>query len=148
MAQVQAEIFDVGAEFAAFTRGRTDMGGVVSFVGLTRDFSADETVHLLELEHYPGMTEAELNAIEAEAVTRFSLVSARIIHRFGRLLPGEPIVLVMAAAAHRAAAFDGCEFMIDWLKTKAPFWKCEHRKDGAYWIDAKTSDDQAAAKWE
>ncbi|MDI9349726.1 MAG: molybdenum cofactor biosynthesis protein MoaE [Candidatus Symbiobacter sp.] len=147
MARVQAEMFDVGAEFAAFTHGRSDLGGVVSFVGLTRDFSGDATVHKLELEHYPGMTERQLNDIERQAVTQFTLQAAKIIHRYGILLPSEAIVLVMAAAPHRAAAFEGCWFMIDWLKTKAPFWKREHRSDGSFWLEAKASDDLAAARW-
>ena len=147
MSRVQAEIFDVGDEFTRFTRGHSDWGGVVSFIGLTRDFSGHEQVHRLELEHYPGMTERQLNEIEQEAIARFSLQSAQIIHRYGILTPGEPIVLVLAAATHRAAAFEGCWFMIDWLKTRAPFWKCEHRSDGAHWLDAKPSDDEAAARW-
>ena len=147
MSRVQENIFDVGAEFYAFTKGRTDFGGVVSFVGLTRDFSLSNQVYQLELEHYPGMTEKELDAIEQLALNKFNLQAAFILHRYGILSPGAPIVLVMAAAAHRGAAFDGCSFMIDWLKTKAPFWKREYRSDGVHWLDAKASDDRAADSW-
>jgi molybdopterin synthase catalytic subunit len=148
MIRVQAEDFDVGAEFAKFTEGRTDIGGVALFVGLVRDALADgEQVKAMTLEHYPGMTERQLEAIEAEARKRWVLDDALVIHRYGRLEPGERIVLVMTASAHRQAALESCQFLIDWLKTKAPFWKLEETPKGGQWVDAKDSDDSAAEKW-
>lgn len=150
--KVQREDFDVGAELAALTRGRTSIGGVTLFVGLVRDFIGEkgaggESVSAMTLEHYPGMTEKQLEAIEAEARARWPLDDALIIHRYGRLEPGEQIVLVATASAHREAAFESCHFLIDWLKTKAPFWKLEATPDGERWVEAKDSDDAAAARW-
>lgn len=139
--------FDPGAELAAMSAGRTDIGGIASFVGLVRDFASDDSVTALTLEHYPGMTERRLTEIGNEAIARWDLTSARIIHRVGRMLPGEPIVLTAAAAPHRAAAFEACWFLIDWLKTSAPFWKLEETPDGERWVDAKSSDDSAADRW-
>jgi molybdopterin synthase catalytic subunit len=148
MIRVQAEDFDVGAEFAKFTEGRTDIGGVALFVGLVRDALADgETVKSMTLEHYPGMTERQLEAIEAEARKRWVLDDALVIHRYGRLTPGDRIVLVMTASAHRQAALESCQFLIDWLKTKAPFWKLEETPKGGQWVEAKDCDDSAAKKW-
>lgn len=144
--RVQREDFDTGAELEALTRGRRDIGGVASFVGLVRDFAADGTA-AMTLEHYPGMTERELAAIAAEAERRWDLQGVLIVHRHGRLLPGERIVLAAAAAAHRQAAFDACMFLMDWLKTKAPFWKLEEAQGERRWVEAKASDDDAAAKW-
>jgi molybdopterin synthase catalytic subunit len=148
MIRVQAEDFDVGAEFAKFTERRTDIGGVALFVGLVRDALSDgEAVKAMTLEHYPGMTERQLEAIEAEARKRWVLDDALVIHRYGRLEPGSRIVLVMTASAHRQAALESCQFLIDWLKTKAPFWKLEETPQGGQWVEAKDSDDSAAEKW-
>jgi molybdopterin synthase catalytic subunit len=145
---VQAEPLDVTGELAAFARGRTDVGGIASFVGLVRDEHAGEPVLAMTLEHYPGMTERELARIEAEAQARWPLIDSLIVHRVGRMLPGEAIVLVATASAHRAAALDACAFLIDWLKTKAPFWKLEETPGGERWVAARAADDAAAARWE
>ncbi|TWA81124.1 molybdopterin synthase subunit MoaE [Azospirillum brasilense] len=145
--KVQSEDFDVGAELAAMTGGKTGIGGVTLFVGLVRDMAGGESVSAMTLEHYPGMTERQLEAIEAEARERWPLDDALIIHRYGRLEPGDQIVLVATASAHREAAFESCHFLIDWLKTKAPFWKMEATPEGERWVEAKQSDDQAAARW-
>ena len=146
--RVQREDFDVGAELAALTGGKTSIGGVTSFLGLVRDMAGGESVAAMTLEHYPGMTERQLEAIEAEARRRWPLDDVLIIHRFGRLEPGDRIVLVVTASAHREAAFESCHFLIDWLKTRAPFWKLEATPEGERWVDAKGSDDAAAARWE
>lgn len=148
MIRVQALPFDVGAELGAFTRGRHDVGGIASFVGLVRDEHGGEPVQAMTLEHYPGMTERELRAIEAEALRRWPLLDCLVIHRHGRMLPGEPIVLVATASAHRHAALDACAFLIDWLKTRAPFWKLEETATGERWVEARAGDDQAAARWQ
>ena len=148
MIRVQAEDFDVGAETARLTDGRTDIGGVCTFVGLVRDMAGGERVGAMTLEHYPGMTEKQLAKIEAEARARWPLQEVLIIHRYGRLEPGDRIVMVATASAHREAAIRSCEFLIDWLKTKAPFWKLEERDSGAQWVEARDSDDQAADRWE
>ena len=152
MIRVQEEPFDVGTELAALSDGRTDIGAVASFTGLVRDLvdpqeANDRRIAALTLEHYPGMTEKKLAEIEAEANRRWPLQTSLIIHRYGRMLPGEPIVLVAAASRHRAAALDACAFLIDWLKTKAPFWKLEESGDEAAWVDARSSDDSAADRW-
>ena len=147
MIRVQQEDFDVGREIAAMTEGRTDVGGLCTFVGLVRDLRGDEAIRSMTLEHYPAMTERELTRIEAEARARWPLLETLIIHRYGRLDPGDRIVLVAVASAHRDAAFDACRFLIDWLKTKAPFWKLEETDAGAEWVDARESDDIAAARW-
>lgn len=147
MIRVQREDFDPGAEIAAAGRASPGIGGLVSFVGLVRDFAGATPISAMTLEHYPGMTERELAAIEAEAHRRWPLAASTIIHRYGRLELGERIVLVITAAAHRAAAFAACEFLVDWLKTKAPFWKLEETPAGAHWVEAKTEDDAAADRW-
>jgi molybdopterin synthase catalytic subunit len=147
MIRVQREDFDVGAELEALTRGKTGIGGVTSFVGLVRDIAGERRIGAMTLEHYPGMTERRLAEIEAEARRRWPLDAVLIVHRYGRLEPGERIVLVAAASAHRQAAFDACQFLIDWLKTQAPFWKLEETQDGPRWVDAQASDDEAAARW-
>ncbi len=147
MIRVQREDFDVGAELAALTRGKTNIGGVTSFVGLVRDVAGDQRIAAMTLEHYPGMTERELQATEDEARRRWPLDAVLIIHRYGRLEPGERIVLVATASAHREAAFAACHFLIDWLKTKAPFWKLEETPEGARWVEAQASDDAAAKHW-
>jgi molybdopterin synthase catalytic subunit len=149
MIRVQSEAFDVGAELAALTAGRTDVGGVASFIGLVRDMHGDAAVGAMTLEHYPGMTERKLAEVEAEALVRWPLQASLIIHRYGRLEPGDAIVLVATASAHRAAALESCQFLIDWLKTRAPFWKREEAPDGkAAWVEARVSDDAAAARWQ
>lgn len=147
MIKVQREDFDLAAETAALTRGQTGIGGVVSFTGLVRDVSDGAKVGAMTLEHYPGMTEKKLAEIEAEARGRWPLQACLIIHRYGRLLPGERIMAVVTASAHRQAAFEAAGFLVDWLKTKAPFWKLE--SDGAEerWVAARDSDDAAADRW-
>jgi molybdopterin synthase catalytic subunit len=147
MIRVQREDFDVGRELDALTRGKTSIGGVTSFVGLVRDMAGGEKISAMTLEHYPGMTEKQLADIEAEAHRRWKLDAVLIIHRYGELKPGDRIVLVVTASSHRDAAFDACRFLIDWLKTKAPFWKLEETSAGPRWVEAKDSDDQAAARW-
>jgi molybdopterin synthase catalytic subunit len=145
--RVQHDDFDVAAETARLTAGRADAGAIVTFTGLCRDEGG--RLAALELEHYPGMAEAEIGQICEQAVTRFSLLGLTAIHRVGKIAPGENIVLVIALAPHRHAAFDGASFVMDYLKTSAPFWKKEHFADGRTggWVDAKDSDDQARAKW-
>jgi molybdopterin synthase catalytic subunit len=147
MIRVQAEDFDVGAELAAMAAGDHGVGAVASFVGLVRATDGDTRIEAMTLEHYPGMTERMLERIEDEARARWRLAASLIIHRVGRLAPGERIVLVATASAHRQDALDACAFLIDWLKTKAPFWKLEEGDHGAEWVDARESDDLAAAKW-
>ena len=148
MIRVQEQPFDAGAELAALKAGRTDIGGTVMFLGTVRDLSEGAEVRAMTLEHYPGMTEKALEEIEAEALRRWPIDASLVIHRYGRLEPGEDIVLVITASAHREAAFEACHFLIDWLKTKAPFWKLEENPEGASWVAAKDSDDNAAARWE
>ena len=148
MIRVQSEPFDAGAELAAVKAGRTQIGGTVMFLGSVRDLSEGTDITAMTLEHYPGMTEKALADIEAEAQRRWPLDATLIVHRYGRLLPGDDIVLVIAASAHREAAFEACHFLIDWLKTKAPFWKLEEGSEGAAWVDAKSGDDAAAQRWD
>ena len=148
MIRVQQEDFDIGAEFAALTDGNTKVGGLAMFVGLVRDLAPQGKISAMTLEHYPGMTEKRLAEIAEEAKARWPLEDVLIIHRYGRLEPGDRIVLVAATSAHRQAALDACAFLIDWLKTKAPFWKLEETAAGAAWVDARESDDHAAAKWQ
>jgi molybdopterin synthase catalytic subunit len=146
--RVQTEPFDIGAEFAALVAGRAEVGGVGCFVGTVRDSAGGRRITAMTLEHYPGMTERALAGIAAQATRRWNLLACALVHRVGRLLPGEGIVLVLAAAAHRQAALDATAFLIDWLKTQAPFWKKEAFADGAEdWVAAKATDDQAAARW-
>ena len=145
--RVQPEDFDVGAELAALTRGRTDVGGVASFVGVVRDANEGAGVGAMTLEHYPGMTEKELTRISDEALARWPLSGTVIVHRVGRLEPGARIVLCAAASSHRQAAFEACAFVIDFLKTKAPFWKREETASGERWVEARAGDDAAAARW-
>jgi molybdopterin synthase catalytic subunit len=144
--RIQEQPFDVGAELAALTAGRADIGALASFVGLVRD-SAGEGLTAMTLEHYPGMTEKKLAEIEAEANARWRLQASLIVHRYGRMLPGEPIVLVATASEHRAAALEACAFLIDWLKTEAPFWKLEERSGGPRWVEARDADRRAASRW-
>ncbi|MBC7801914.1 MAG: molybdenum cofactor biosynthesis protein MoaE [Gemmatimonadaceae bacterium] len=146
--RVQTAPFDVGAEIAAMLSGRTDVGGIASFIGIVRDSAAGQPVTAMTLEHYPGMTERALSAIVAEAEARWTLQACTVIHRHGRLRPGDPIVLVLTASPHRQAALDATAFLMDWLKTKAPFWKSEEREGaGAQWVAARDADDAAAARW-
>ena len=147
MIKVQHEAFDLGAEYAAFKAARTDVGGFALFVGSVRDVSEGSVVSAMTLEHYPGMTEAALADIESQARQRWPLQDVLIIHRYGKMLPGEDIVLVITASAHREAAFQACQFLMDWLKTKAPFWKLEEGTSGEHWVDAKQTDDAAAQRW-
>lgn len=147
MIRVQAEDFDIGAEIAALTAGKTKIGGVATFVGLVRDIAGEETVGAMTLEHYPGMTEKKLAEIEAEAHIRWPLDASLVIHRYGRLEPGDQIVLVVTASAHRTAALEACHFLIDWLKTEAPFWKREETPDGGKWVDARATDGAATERW-
>jgi molybdopterin synthase catalytic subunit len=147
MIRVQREDFDPGRELAALTAGNHKVGGLAAFVGLVRDMAGDEAVGAMTLEHYPGMTEKMLERIEREARARWPLEACLVIHRTGRLEPGDRIVLVACASAHRQAAFEACGFLIDWLKTKAPFWKLEEGPTGAKWVEARESDDAAAARW-
>jgi molybdopterin synthase catalytic subunit len=147
MIRVQKEDFDVGQELAKLTRGNHAIGGVAVFVGLVRDMAAGSGISAMTLEHYPAMTEKMLAEIEAEAKQRWPLEASLVIHRYGRLEPGDQIVMVAAASAHRQAAFEACAFLMDWLKTKAPFWKLEETDQGAQWVDARDSDDAAAARW-
>jgi molybdopterin synthase catalytic subunit len=146
--RVQAEPFDVAAETALLTGGRSDIGAVVTFTGLCRDEGGRLTA--LELEHYPGMAEAEIARVAAEAEARWPLLGLTIIHRFGRIAPGAPIVLVLAASSHRRAAFEAADFLMDYLKTRAPFWKREHPVGAGAagpWVEAKDEDDRATERW-
>lgn len=145
---VQHEPFDLGAEVDAMRRGRTDIGAVASFVGLARDMNEGSGVAAMTLEHYPGMTEKALAALVDDARARWALLDVTVVHRVGRLLPGDPIVLVIVASSHRGEAFAACEFIMDYLKTRAPFWKKEETADGERWVDARASDDAAAARWD
>jgi molybdopterin synthase catalytic subunit len=145
MIRVQHEDFDVGAEIAKLRAGRTDIGAIVSFTGTVRN--QDGAVTELALEHYPGMTEAELQRIEAEASARWPLQASLIVHRYGTLKPGDNIVLVITASEHRDAAFDAAKFVMDYLKTRAPFWKRESGPDGTRWVAAREVDDVSAAGW-
>ena len=151
MIRVQQEDFDLGAEYQNMVEGNVNAGAVVAFVGRVRDFQKadDESdVHAMTLEHYPGMTEKELARIEKDAHTRWPLTDSLIIHRVGRMMPGDQIVLVLTASAHRQAAFDAASYLMDYLKTQAPFWKCEETSEGARWVDARESDSDALKKWE
>ncbi len=147
MIRVQEDDFDVGAEIAALAGGKHGIGAVVTFVGLVRDIAGGARIDAMTLEHYPGMTERELGRIEQEANERWPLEGSLIIHRYGRLELGDRIVLVVTASARRQAALESCAFLIDWLKTKAPFWKKEETPGGENWVDARDSDDAAAARW-
>ncbi len=145
MIRVQREDFDVGAEIAKLTAGRTDIGAIVTFTGTVRD--QDGAVEEMTLEHYPGMTERELSRIETEAQTRWPLQASLIVHRYGALKPGDNIVLVVTASEHRDAAFDAAKFLMDYLKTSAPFWKRESGPGGSHWVEASEADADATARW-
>jgi molybdopterin synthase catalytic subunit len=145
--RLQTERFDTGAEIARLTKGRLDAGAVVSFTGLCRADGETGTISAMVLEHFPGMAEEELGRLETEARRRWPLIDVRIVHRHGRLVPGEEIVLVVTLSAHRQAAFEAANFLMDYLKTSAPFWKKEERADGTQWVEAKGSDDEARNRW-
>ena len=145
--RVQSGDFDLGAEVARLRAGNARVGAVVSFVGTVRDMNDGAQVAAMELEHYPGMTERALEDIVEQARARWPLAGVLVIHRIGPLLPRDQIVLVAVAASHRGEAFAACEFIIDYLKTDAPFWKKEQTPDGARWVDARVTDDTARAKW-
>jgi len=145
--RLQEADFDAAAEAAALVRGRTDVGAVVTFSGICRGQEGDDPVAAITLEHYPGMAEAEIARHVEAARSRWSLLGVTVVHRYGRLLPGDNIVLVVTAASHRQDAFAAAEFLMDYLKTRAPIWKREERGGNVRWIDAKTSDDEAAERW-
>lgn len=146
--RVQAEDFDVGAEVRRLTAGRTDIGAVVTFTGTVRGVAKGKPIVSMTLEHYPGMTEAELARVEAAALARWPLDGTVLIHRYGELCPGDNIVLVITASRHRHVAFEAAEFLMDYLKTAAPFWKKETTADGAgHWVDARETDDAALTRW-
>lgn len=151
MIRLQQEPFDLAREYAALKRDHAGIGGIAVFVGTVRGQSGvpgDTAIAAMTLEHYPAMTERALAAIDAEAHVRWPLMASLIIHRFGRLEPGDDIVLVMTAAAHRQPALESCAFLIDWLKTKAPFWKLEETAGAGHWVEARADDDEAAAGWQ
>lgn len=147
--RIQTEDFDAAAEAASLSRGRTDIGAVVTFSGLCRadDTPGAHALAALTLEHYPGMAEEEISRLLDDARSRWPLIGATVIHRHGRMVPGDNIVLVVTASAHRGAAFAAAEFLMDWLKTRAPFWKQEERGEAHSWIAAKDEDDEAAERW-
>ncbi len=147
MIRVQRDDFDIGAELSALTAGNHAVGGLAVFVGLVRDLAGETPISAMTLEHYPGMTEKMLARIEQQALQRWPLQASLIIHRYGRLEPGDRIVLVATASAHRQAALEACQFLIDWLKTEAPFWKLEDTGEGEKWVEARAEDDAAAARW-
>ena len=149
--RLQSADFDIAAEIAALTKGNTDIGAVVSFSGICRGGAGNDAIVAMTLEHYPGMAEAEIGRHVDEAISRWPLTGVTVIHRYGRVVPGDNIVLVLTASAHREAAFQAAEFLMDYLKANAPFWKSEERADGSekqqVWVDAQAHDDDAAARW-
>ncbi|WP_424628043.1 molybdenum cofactor biosynthesis protein MoaE [Bradyrhizobium sp. SYSU BS000235] len=145
--RLQSADFDIAAEIAVLTKGRTDIGAVVSFSGICRGGEGGDAIAAMTLEHYPGMAEAEISRHVDEAKARWPLTGVTVIHRYGRVVPGDNIVLVLTASAHRQAAFQAAEFLMDYLKANAPFWKSEERSDGNAWVEAQAHDDDAAARW-
>src|SRR3954452_9826535 len=145
--RIQQTDFDIGREISALTKGRTDIGAVVSFSGICRGSEAGENIAALTLEHYPGMAEAEIGRHAETAMSRWPLTGLSVVHRVGRIEPGENIVLVLTASQHRQAAFEAAEFLMDYLKTSAPFWKREESTKGTNWVEARSHDDDAAARW-
>ena len=145
--RVQADDFDAGAEIARLRVADRGIGAIAAFIGTVRDLNDDATVSKLTLEHYPGMTETALAEIVEAAKARFDIRDVLVVHRVGTLLPGDQIVLVVVTSAHRGMAFDACEYVMDFLKTRAPFWKKEQRPDGERWVEARASDDEAASRW-
>jgi molybdopterin synthase catalytic subunit len=148
MIRVQQEDFDIGAEIERLKAGRSDIGAVVAFLGTVRDRAGNRAVEEMTLEHYPGMTERELERIEAEACSRWPLAACLILHRYGRLGLCDNIVLVLTASEHRDAAFAAAEFLMDYLKTSAPFWKRESGPEGSHWVEADARDEAATARWD
>ncbi len=146
--RIQTKDFDAGAEIAALRRDNAKVGAVASFIGVCRDANDGDAVTKMTLEHYPGMTERALEKIIAEAKARWDVMDVLVIHRVGELEPADQIVLVVVAGAHRGEAFAACEFIMDYLKTRAPFWKKEETPQGARWVEARVSDDEAAQRWE
>jgi molybdopterin synthase catalytic subunit len=146
--RVQQADFDVAAEIAAMRAGKPGIGAVASFIGICRDMNEGDSVSTMTLEHYPGMTEKSLQQIVDQAMARWRILDARVVHRVGTLQPTDQIVLVVVAGAHRGDAFAACEFIMDYLKTEAPFWKKEQTPQGERWVDARLTDDAAAARWE
>jgi molybdopterin synthase catalytic subunit len=144
--RIQPQAFDIGAEIAALTRGRSDIGAIVTFTGVCRDEGG--SLAALEIEHYPGMAEEEIARVVEKAQERWPLQGVAVVHRHGRIAAGEEIVLVVTVSAHRRAAFEAAEFLMDYLKTRAPFWKQEERPDGTSWVAAKDADDAAAGRWD
>lgn len=145
--RLQTEDFDIGAEIAQLRKGNAKIGAIASFIGLVRDINEGDHVSTMTLEHYPGMTEKALDEIVAQAKSRWDIYDALVVHRVGKLVPLDQIVLVVVTSAHRGDAFDACEFLMDYLKTQAPFWKKEDTPKGARWVDSRESDDAAAARW-
>ena len=145
--RVQTEDFDAGAEIAAMRRSNPKIGGIASFVGVVRDMNEGTQVAQMTLEHYPGMTEKALEQIISQASARWDIYDVLVVHRVGTLRPTDQIVLVMVASAHRGEAFQACEFLMDYLKTQAPFWKKEQTPEGARWVDARATDDEVVARW-
>jgi molybdopterin synthase catalytic subunit len=145
--RVQTEDFDIGAEIARLCRANPKVGAIASFIGMVRDVNEGESVNEMTLEHYPGMTERALEQIVAEAKARWDIVDILVVHRVGRLAPNDQIVLVVVTGAHRGEAFAACEFVMDYLKTRAPFWKKEATAQGARWVEARAADDRAAERW-
>jgi len=143
--RVQSDVFDAGAELNSFAQGRHDIGAVVSFTGVVRDTKGD--LQEMLIEHYPGMTQGAISKIVQEAVQRWDLADVLVIHRYGPLKPGAPIMMVATASAHRAAAFEAADFLMDYLKSRAPFWKKEITNDGAAWVSAKDADEDALTRW-
>ncbi|MDO9411274.1 MAG: molybdenum cofactor biosynthesis protein MoaE [Pseudolabrys sp.] len=145
--RIQSEPFDVAAEAVKITRGRTDAGAVVTFTGICRGDENGEPIAALTLEHYPGMAETEIESHVAEAAARWPLIGVTVIHRYGRLVPGEDIMMVVTVSSHRAAAFEAADFLMDYLKTRAPFWKQVEKAGATTWVEAKAEDDAAAERW-
>jgi molybdopterin synthase catalytic subunit len=145
--RIQTGDFDTGAEIAAMRRGNPAIGAIASFVGVVRDVNEGDSVSRMTLEHYPGMTEKSIDEIVQQARGRWNVIDALVVHRVGVLKPTDQIVLVIVASSHRGDAFAACEFIMDYLKTRAPFWKKEQTADGARWVDARASDDIAAERW-
>ena len=145
--RVQTEDFDSGFEIAAMRRGNPAIGAIASFVGVVRDVNEGDSVADMTLEHYPGMTEKAIEDIIAQARGRWNVIDSLVVHRVGRLMPTDQIVLVIVASSHRGDAFAACEFIMDYLKTRAPFWKKESTQEGGRWVEARTSDDVAAERW-
>lgn len=145
--RIQEADFDIAREIAALTQGRTDIGAVVTFSGICRGGEGGDAIAALTLEHYPGMAEAEIGRHVTQAISRWPLTGVSVVHRVGRITPGENIVVVLTASAHRQAAFQAAEFLMDYLKANAPFWKREESEAGTSWVDARSHDDDAAARW-